>query len=282
MANEDTDFREHGRRLSPVLSKIILQSEEDNRQILTPKDFADFYRCSESYARKMITELVDNGWLLRVGAGEYQLLSAKTGLEPYPSADKFVLAGQLSPDGFISFGSAAEYHGLTTQLFQTVTIATLKRARVREAPPVRIEYIHIKQENFVGFLKSTKAPDVMVATIDRTLIDAIHQPELCGGLSDLLEIYQRGHSRANVDKILEFLPTYGSKSLVQRVAYMLELAGIHFSSDQEKELQTMSSGNFAYLFSRHKFGANSTVSYDKKWRLTVNAAGFGRKKEDIE
>ena len=95
MAIGKTDFREHGRRLSPVLSKIILQSEEENLHILTPNDFVNYYSCSHSYARKMIAELVDNGWLLRVGPGEYQLLSAKTGLDPYPTLDKFVLAGQL-------------------------------------------------------------------------------------------------------------------------------------------------------------------------------------------
>jgi len=222
----------------------------------------------------MIAELVDNGWLLRVGPGEYQLLSAKTGLDPYPTLDKFVLAGQLSPNGFIAFGSAAEYHGLTNQLFQTVTVATLKRTSVRDAPPVRIEYIHIKKENFVGVAKSTKAPNMMVADIDRTLIDSILRPELCGGISDVLEIYRRGRSRINLSKVLEYLPTYGSKSLVQRVAYMIELVGVKLSTEHETALQNMSSGNVAYLFSRRKFGEAPSSSYSNKWRLAINAPGF--------
>ena len=222
----------------------------------------------------MISELVENGWLTRVGPGEYQLLPAKTGLDPFPSGEKFVLAGQLSPDGFIAFGSAAEYHGLTTQLFQTVTVATLKRTRVREAPPVRIEYIQIRKKNFVGTQKISRAPDVMVATIDRTLIDSIQRPELCGGISDIIEIYRRGYSRINLENVLGYLPTYGSKSLVQRVAYMLELVGVQFSTEQEKVLQSMSSGNVAYLFSRHKFGTSKNVTYNKKWRLAINAPGF--------
>src|SRR5271155_3254468 len=115
MAPHNTpSFKESGRPLSPVLSKIILQAEEDNRQILTTGDFVDFYNISGTYARKMIAHLVKTGWLVRLAAGKYQLQPAKTGLDPYPTADKFVAAAQFSKNGFIACGSAAEYHGLTT------------------------------------------------------------------------------------------------------------------------------------------------------------------------
>lgn len=268
------DFKQRGRPLSPVLSKIILKAEEDNRQILTPKDFSDFYEISGGYARKMISNLVEAGWLVRVGTGKYQLQPAKTGLEPYPTADKFTAAGQLNPEAFIAFGSAAEYHGLTTQVFPTVTMATTKRTGVREAPPVRIQYVHLNEENIVGFQNISTGPNVKVATIERTLIDAIHRPDLCGGISDLIEIFQRGCKRANIQKLLNYLPTYHSKSMLQRVGFMLESFGCEFTAAQESYLQEMSKGNYAYLFAQNHPGTDKKRRYNSKWRLVVNAPGF--------
>jgi predicted transcriptional regulator of viral defense system len=268
------NFREKGRPLSQVLSKIILQAEEDNRQILTTKDFIEFYQISDTYARKMMAQLVKTGWLVRVGPGKYQLQPAKTGLDPYPSADKFVAAGQLSADGFIAFGSAAEYHGLTTQVFQSVTVATTKRGHIREGAPVRITYVHVNPENFVGFQDISKAPNVRVATIERTLLDVLDRPDYSGGISDLPEIFKRAHSRAKVDKILEYLPTYRSKSMMQRIGYMLDTFGFQLTPDQEQELQKLTKGNYAYLFTAGSPGTDSHSRYNSKWRLVLNAPGF--------
>jgi len=275
MTPDDTpSFRETGRRLSPVLSKIILQAEEDNRQILTTSDFVDFYKITASYARKMIARLVETGWLVRIGPGKYQLQPARTGLDPYPAADKFVAAGQLSKDGFIAFGSAAEYHGLTTQVFQSVTVATKKRGRIHEGPPVRIDYVHISASNFIGFQNSSKAPDMRVASVERTLIDVLDRPEYSGGISDIPEIFRRASARASVQKIIDLLPSYRSKSLVQRVGFMLEAFGYKVTHEQEQELQTWSAGNVAYLFTPGHSGTDTRSRYSSNWRLVINAPGF--------
>lgn len=222
----------------------------------------------------MIAHLVETGWLIRIGPGEYQLLPAKTGLDPYPSADKFVASGQLSGDGFIAFGSAAEMHGLTTQIFQSVFVATTKRSHVRKGPPVRIVYVHVKEDNFIGFQHSNRAPDVKLATIERTLIDAANRPDLCGGISDLHEIFRKGILQAKPEKILESLPSYGSKSLIQRMGFMMEAFGYKLSKSQEQNLQAWSAGNFTYLFNSKQAGTDKHKRYSSKWRLVINAPGF--------
>src|SRR5271156_5552484 len=101
------------RPLHPKLSQIILTAEQDNRQILSVSDFMQFYGITASYARKMISDLSETGWLIRAAKGQYQLLPARSGLKPFPISDKFVVACQGFSDGFIAFGSAAEHHGLS-------------------------------------------------------------------------------------------------------------------------------------------------------------------------
>jgi predicted transcriptional regulator of viral defense system len=121
---------------------------------------------------------------------------------------------------------------------------------------------------------ASRGPNVKVATVERTLIDAVDRADLCGGISDVPEIFRRGRSRAKVDGILEILPTYRSKSLIQRMGFMLEAFGFPLSSEQERRLQELSQGNFAYLFAPGHLGTTAHHSHSNKWRLVINADGF--------
>ena len=268
------DYQHKGRPLSSLLSRIILTAEEENRHILRVADFKDFYKTSDSNARTMISQLVAKGWLVRVGRGCYQLQPAKTGLDPYPTGDKFVIAGQLASDSFIAFGSAAEYHGLTTQVFQNVLLATTRRRKQMSIPKLKIRLTLIESQNFVGFQKMTKAPDVRVATIERAVIDAINRPKLCGGISDVREILIRARSKAKIERIMEYLPTYRSKSLVQRVGYLLEAFEFDVKPSDKERLLSWCHGSKAYLFPRKKHGITEEHHYSKGWHLVVNAPGY--------
>lgn len=262
------------RPLPAKTSQIILTAEEDNRQILSVSDFTEFYRITPSYARKMISELVKAGWLVRAAKGQYQLLPARSGLKPFPISDKFVVACQAFIDSFIAFGSAAEYHGLSLQVFPTVMLANKSRSGERAIGKTKVRLVRLATKNYIGFQPLNRGPNVKVATIERTIIDCIHRPELAGGVSDLPEILRRGRSSAKVSQIIELLPTYKSKSLTQKVAYLLEVYGYDFTDQQKEKLHKFSAGVKSYLFSQQLPGTSKDANYSSTWGLIVNAPGF--------
>jgi predicted transcriptional regulator of viral defense system len=139
---------------------------------------------------------------------------------------------------------------------------------------VRIEYVHVNPHNFLGFQSSSKAPNLKIATIERTLLDVLNRPGYSGGISDIAEIFRRASSRADVNQILKLLPTYRSKSLAQRIGFTLEAFGYQLTPDQEKKLQNLSKGNYAYLFAANHPGTDRLNRYSRKWRLVINAPGF--------
>lgn len=265
-----------GRPLTATTSQIILTAEEENRQILTVADFIEFYGITASYARKMVSELVRNGWLTRVAKGQYQLLPAKTGLDPFPMGDKFVLACQSFPDSFIAYGSAAEHHGLSLQVFQTVLLANTERSGQRDIGNLRVHLIKLDPKNYIGFESLSRGPNVKVATVERTIIDCIDRPDLAGGISDLIDILKRGRAMAKVERIIKYLPTYASKSLIKKVGFLLEQFDYPLSGSQMTKLIAISAGVKAYLFSPKLPGASSRLQYSNKWRLIINADGFSR------
>jgi len=275
------DTTTKGRPLTATTSKIILTAEEENRQVLTVADFMDFYQISSSYARKMIAELVRTGWLVRIAKGLYQILSARTGLDPFPMGDKFVLACQAFPNAFIAYGSAAEHHGLSLQVFNSVIIANPDRGGLREIGNVSVHLVKINKSNYLGYESLSRGPSVKVATVERTIIDCIDRPNLAGGISDLVEVLQRGRNRADIDKVIQFLPSYASKSLIMKVGFLFEQFEYPLTETRTATLLKMSTGVKAYLFSSTLPGT-SGHKYSKKWRLIINAPGFYRKPTNEE
>lgn len=226
-----------GRPLSAKTSQIILTAEEENRHVLSVSDFVEFYAITPSYARKMISELVQNGWLMRVGKGQYQLLPAKSGLDPYPCGDKFLVACQRFPDSFIAFGSAAEYHGLTQQIFPSVLLINSKYSGKRSIGNTSTTLFKIPSFGFVGFEPINRGPNFRVSTIERAIIDCIDRPQLCGGISDLPEILYRAKNQVDVERVIEYLPTYDSKSLICKVACLLEKAAIGYPRPRKRSFR---------------------------------------------
>ncbi len=270
----DTTKTLRARPLSAKASQIILTAEEENRHILSVSDFVEFYSITSGYARKMISDLVNHGWLVRVGKGQYQLLPARTGLDPYPAGDKFIVACQRFPDSFIAFGSAAEYHGLTMQIFPTVMLINTMRSGEQFIGNVRALMIKVTAENHIGCQPVTKGPNVSVATIERTVLDAIDRPDLCGGISGLPEIIERARVRLNFDRLMEYLPTYRSKSLVSKVGWLLEAFEYDLPRQLENQMLEWSAGIKSYLVSSRLPGADHVIEYSNKWGLSINAHGF--------
>lgn len=271
-----------GRPLTATTSKIILTAEEENRQVLTVADFVEFYQISEGYARKMMSELVRTGWLVRIAKGQYQILPAKTGLDPFPMGDKFVLACQAFPNGFIAYGSAAEHHGLSLQVFSSVLLANPDRGGTRDIGNVSVHLVKIDKKNYVGYESLNRGPSVKVGTVERTIIDCIDRPDLAGGVSDLVEILQRGRNRVEIDKVIALLPSYASKSLIKKIGFLLEQFEYPITESQTAALLEMSAGVKAYLFSSKIPGTSERKYYSKKWRLIINAPGFDRKRTGEE
>jgi predicted transcriptional regulator of viral defense system len=115
---------------------------------------------------------------------------------------------------------------------------------------------------------------VRVATIERTLIDAIDKPELCGGISDIREIFSRARSKTDVAKVIEYLPTYRSKKLIQRVGYLMATFGFNLKTSDIEHLLSLCRGSKAYVFKKKQNATAQEQHYSKEWQLVVNAAGY--------
>ena len=66
-----------------------------------------------------------------------------------------------------------------------------------------------------------RGSNVRVATIGQTFLDMLHRPELCGGMSHVLDAWEQ-HAKAYLDDIVAAVDTAASGLVKSRAGYILE------------------------------------------------------------
>ncbi|MCP4200258.1 MAG: hypothetical protein GY762_24200 [Proteobacteria bacterium] len=94
---------------------------------------------SRAYLKRIMSQLVKNGWLVRLKKGEYFVTDLSnlgaTSLSVYFIANYYV------QDSYVSFGQALQYHGMYDQLLSTVTSVSLKQHKDVTLDGIAYRYI---------------------------------------------------------------------------------------------------------------------------------------------
>jgi predicted transcriptional regulator of viral defense system len=196
---------------------------------------------SEAYLRKLLHQLVASGWLTRLRDGLYAgtgKLSGETDIHP------FAIATHLVTPSAISHWSAMSHHGLTEQIPHVVTAFTPKRfmtpslrTRTRrntlskqawEIEGVRYEYVIVKPEFFFGIEEIWVDQNFKVPVTDkeRTMLEGFASPRMFGGMGEILGILEQHVVELDIKKLVEYALRYGKSSVIKRVGWALEQAGV--------------------------------------------------------
>lgn len=196
---------------------------------------------SEAYLRKLLHQLVAGGWLVRLRDGLYAGTGKLSGeLDIHP----FAIATHLVTPSAISHWSAMSHHGLTEQIPHVVTAFTPKRfmtpslrTRTRkntlskqawEIKGVRYEYVIVKPEFFFGIEEIWVDQNFKVAVTDkeRTMLEGFASPRMFGGMGEVLGILEQHVVELDIKKLVEYALRYGKSSVIKRVGWALEQAGV--------------------------------------------------------
>lgn len=171
---------------------------------------------SESYIRQSLHHLTRADWLVRLRKGLYAISSTVPGVTP---AHEFEIAMHLVDPAAISHWSAMQYHGLTDQLPARVFVLTTKDCsvpRIRgkkasrdiEGYPVgdtTYRFVQLKPERFFGTEKVwVSDARIEITDPERTLIDGLTMPWLCGDFAEVLQAFQRRLANLDLERITSY------------------------------------------------------------------------------
>ena len=208
------------------------------------------------------------------------------------------IACAIDPFAYVSHLSAMEWHGLTDRIGHTLIYSSppptnwrrfagekmqkdigkdhiqdyltqdlphLKRLNIKKIGRTRI---HRYSSEHLGAFISVKDRCLRVSTIGRTFLEMIREPNLCGGIYHVLDVFDEFGKRY-LKLIIDDIDRHGTKIDKVRAGYILE------ERMNLSEPRIESWRKFAQRGGSRKLVAGSSYSheYSEHWCLSINVDG---------
>lgn len=191
-----------------------LYFELQKNPVFTMEDAAGYYTHIES-ARSAVKRLIRNGLAVKIRNDLYTCISGETG---EPIADRFQIGSALSDSACISHHTAAEYYGLTDQVFYDVYVTSESRFNTFEFDGYT--YVHVREKIHSGTERIKYSGGIRITDLERTVIDSIKDMDRISGIEEVVSIIEMAEG-LDPERLLKYLDEYGSQFLYQKTGYLL-------------------------------------------------------------
>ncbi len=157
--------------------------------------------------------------------------------------DHLLIAGRIAPDAIISYHTAMEFHALAYSIMPVVYFNSGARIGHLDTEYGRYQQLAhpsaLKPRNIFleTKLHDRAGIDIRVASIERTLVDCLHRPELSGGWEEIWRSFE-SINFLDIEKLINYAVQLGNATTIAKLGFFLEQHADQFSVE-EKTLQTL-------------------------------------------
>ena len=240
---------------------------------------------------KRITDRLLKNGVLQPYKGLSGSVFALLGQRPAP-AD---VACVVNPFAYLSHLSAMEYHGLTQRMpailslsspspaeWQQFALARMKRDLGEEAfegyrasglpvltqprfDKIERQPVKVYSSSHLGAFVAVRDRPLRVATVGRTFLDMVREPDLCGGIYHVLEVFE-AHAATYLRLITDEIEQHGTKIDKVRAGYILdERCGLK-SSVLDRWQAEVQRGGSRKLYAKGEYSSR----FSERWSLSLN------------
>lgn len=218
-----------------------------------------------------LAALTRRGWLSRARRGLYLVrpLEVEPG-RPAGAEDPWVLARESFAPCYIGGWSAAEYWGLTEQLFRSTFVVTASNVRSRSIRLLGHEFrlFRVPRSRITDVtLVWRGAERVPVSDRELTVVDCLRHPALCGGIRHLVDILHEYGSSPERDfsRLAGVARAMGSGAAWKRLGYLAERLWPDEAALLEEAAKRLTTG-----YARLDPAVRRKGKLVRRWRLWVN------------
>lgn len=197
---------------------------------------------------------------------------------------------EIHPYAALSHFSALVFHGLTEEQPKGFT-ATVSADGTGELLPIGtgprdwegvlrpggrmpaqvlgrpVQWQRVKPDRFFGFTDYQPLGYPLRITMpERTLIDGLQAPDLCGGIANVLRAWVLARDTIDLDALVYQVERFGVAVLRQRAGFVLDQLGL-FHPFMERWRLGSRRGGSSRLVGSEPFG----TAFDERWNLSLNA-----------
>lgn len=263
-------------RLSAPLASALSTLASQGKTIFTAEDFAKTISRPEERIYRILSKLASGGWITRLVKGKYLIVPLEAGPEGAWTEDALVIASNLADPAAVAYWSACHYWNWTEQVPRTVFAQSTWRVRPRVQTVLGVTYrfIRLQPGKFFGTLERTAGQGRFTVTDrEKTLVDALDRPDLCGGTRQVAEMLPAMEA-INWDKVEAYIDRMGSGAIYKRLGFLVEMLGGEVKVPKRKRrLETWRrklTGGYAPL----EPGGPRPGSVNNRWLVRVNVPGL--------
>lgn len=258
------------RSLSPQESRVVLGLAEHGYRNVDRKEIIRILDTTPQAADHVIRSLRRKGWLERASWGRYLLIPPDMGPDALGEGNVLALASRIVEPYYFGYGTAATHYGLTTQHRNVIWLVTPKRLRDRHLLNAEIRIVNPVKRKFFGFAPvDILGYTVIMSDREKTAIDCIDRPNLCGGVGEAATILAMAIRRIDWDKAVSYLEQIKSTTLVRRFGWLSDHVGAEMPADMRVHLHQLAAGS-SKAFLGPKIPKENAIGYQKSWNLAVN------------
>lgn len=256
--------------LGPQTAKLVTALQDENRTVFSVDDAVRIIGTSRNLVSNMLGKAERRGVVTRLRRGTYTLVPFELGSETTYAGNPLVVADRLMGhrQHFLSHGTALAIHDMTTQprLLVTVSAVAMPPSKI-VAQGTEIRTVKVTPDDVFGLTdKVLDGRDkVCVSDRERTIIDCLRRPDLCGGYIEADAGAWMRRSDLDAGKLVEYAVRLGVGAVIRRTGYLLDSCRLGTDSDREK-LSRLLTKTYHLLDPSAPAGGR----YDSKWRLRLN------------
>lgn len=251
-------------------AKLVTKLQDEQRTIFTIDDAARILATPRPIVSNLLGKAEHRGIVTRLRRGTYTLVPFELGSETVYAGNPLIVAHKLMGDRphFLSHGTALAVHEMTTQPRMVVTISAVNPpARKMVAQGTEIRIVSIRSKEVFGAIPQwvDSREQVPVSDRERTIIDCLRRPDLCGGYIEADAGTWMVRDRVDTAKLVDYAIRLGVGAVIRRVGYLLDSCKIGTDADRGRLVRHLTK---TYHLLDPSMPAQG--HYYAKWHLRLN------------
>ncbi len=209
--------------------------------------------------------------------------------------DEYEILMEAHPYCTLSHASAFSFHSLTGDIEQEITVTTAsktpagllpsgtviedweglslpagtKTLQVLDRP---VTWSQVESRHYFGINEYHRfGYPLRVTNRERTLLDGLRSPDLCGGLENVLRAWALSRDVLSIDTLVEYVDRLDINVLRQRVGFIIDTLGISHPILKQWQRLAKRGGSSKLLGSAPYSTGDGVAQFSEEWKLAINA-----------
>jgi len=258
--------------LSNNQARLVLSLLEDKKNTVDPSAVMQRLGVSRGYAKKLLHELTNKGWLHRHARARYRIVPPEWGPHRLPNLDVHAVALAHAPDGYVGLASAANLHGLTTQHRRVIFVLLARRKRDVEFVGTTIRFVPVKPRHMFGTeQRIVLGENIIVSDPEKTALDCLEYGIGAFDFAELTAIVVRVLRRGQGERLADYIHRFESGPLARRLGALASLAKVDLAPPLLDALHSFPIPATPICLDLSRPATTSDL-VDRAWGVRVNVA----------